>query len=73
MTKVNNDTTPKYLTETQLEEITHRSKKSWQRDRIQGGGISFIRCGGKILYDMADVEAYMNANKHTSTSSYQEA
>ncbi len=61
---------PNYLTERQLSQLTHRSVKSWQRDRITGGGIPFVRCGGKILYDLEDVHAYMNANKHTSTSAY---
>ena len=60
----------RYLTETQLEDLTGRSRKSWQRDRIKGGGIKFIRCGGKILYDMQDVESWMNARKFDSTSAY---
>ncbi len=60
----------RYITEIKLEEMTGRSRKSWQRDRIKGGGIKFIRCGGKILYDLRDVEAYMEANKHESTSGY---
>lgn len=60
----------RYVSEVQLEKMTGRSRKSWQRDRIKGGGIKFIRCGGKILYDMKDVEAWMEANKHDSTSGY---
>ncbi len=59
-----------YLTETQLAEMTGRSIKSWQRDRSKGGGIPFIRCGGKILYDMEDVTTWMNSRKFQSTSEY---
>tara|TARA_B100001989_G_scaffold250928_1_gene229022 strand:- start:1559 stop:1765 length:207 start_codon:yes stop_codon:yes gene_type:complete len=59
-----------YLTERQLAELTHRSIKSWQRDRIRGGGIPFIKCGGKILYDMSDIEKWMNDRKFNSTSAY---
>ncbi|NCC52636.1 MAG: DNA-binding protein [Spartobacteria bacterium] len=62
----------KYLTEQQLAELTGRSVKSWQRDRIRGGGVPFIRCGGKILYDMEDVSAWMNSRKYSSTSEYNE-
>ena len=65
-----NDLVNRYITETQLEEITHRSVKSWQRDRITGKGIPFIKCEGKVLYDIHDVEAYMDANKFTSTADY---
>ena len=61
-----------YITETQLSELTHRSQKSWQRDRIIGGGIPFIRCGRKILYDMNDVTEWMNSRKFQSTSEYAE-
>ena len=61
----------RYLTENHLEELTCRDKKSWQRDRIKGTGPKFIRCGGKILYDWQDVEAWMNARKYNSTSGYE--
>lgn len=63
----------RYITEIQLEELTGRSRKSWQRDRIKGSGPKFIRCGGKILYDWQDIEAWMNARKFESTSGYEGA
>lgn len=63
--------TDRYITESQLAKVTKRSVKSWQRDRIKGGSIPFIRCGGKILYDMQDVESWMNSHKFQSTSEYQ--
>lgn len=64
------NTTHQYITEVQLEKMTHRSRKSWQRDRVTGNGPKFIRAGGKILYDLRDVEAWLEANKHQSTSGY---
>ena len=60
----------RYVTEKHIEQETGRSCKSWQRDRIKGTGPKFIRCGGKILYDMRDVEAWLNARKFESTSGY---
>ena len=66
------NTEAKYLSEKQLQELTGRSVKSWQRDRIIGGGIPFIRCGRKILYDMSDVTEWMNSRKFQSTSEYAE-
>ena len=66
----NQDACPRYLTESHLETLTHRSKKSWQRDRLRGTGPRFIRAGGKILYDMRDIEAWLEARKFESTSAY---
>jgi hypothetical protein len=60
----------RYITEIQLEKMTGRSRKSWQRDRIKGGGVKFIRCGGKILYDMRDIESWLEDHKFESTSGY---
>ncbi len=60
----------RYITETQLEQLTQRNKKSWQRDRITGNGPKFIRAGGKILYDLRDVEEWLEARKFASTSEY---
>ena len=62
----------RYITEAQLENITQRSRKSWQRDRVNGTGPNFIRCGGKILYDMRDIEAWMDERKFQSTSAYKQ-
>lgn len=64
------DLSNRYITEIQLEKMTGRSRKSWQRDRIKGGGPKFCRAGSKILYDMRDIEAYMEARKFDSTSGY---
>lgn len=37
--------------------------------RFKGNGPPYIRCGGrKILYDRADLEAWLNERKHTSTA-----
>jgi len=74
MPHIDNDCTlpQRYITETQLEQITQRNKKSWQRDRMSGNGPKFIRAGGKILYDLRDVEEWLENRKFSSTSEYRE-
>jgi len=38
--------------------------------RVYGGGPRFIKIGKKILYDCDDLDAWLNKNKHASTSEY---
>ena len=64
--------TARYLNEKQLEKLTGRSIKSLQRDRLKGEGIPYIKFGAKVLYDMQDIEAWMNSRKYQSTSEYAE-
>ncbi len=63
----------KYVDERFLEQETGRSTKSWQRDRLNGSGPPFIRCGGKILYDWEDFQSWMSQRKVRSTSEALEA
>lgn len=36
--------------------------------RVWGSGPTFIKIGGRILYDPADIDAWLAANKRRSTS-----
>ena len=38
--------------------------------RIYGGGPEFVRCGSRIRYSTAALDAFMRANSHSSTSAY---
>ena len=58
----------KYVDERFLAQETGRSIKSWQRDRLQGSGPPFIRCGGKILYEWKEFQDWMSQRKVLSTS-----
>jgi hypothetical protein len=38
--------------------------------RVYGGGPRFIKLGKKVLYDSDDLDTWLEANKHASTSEY---
>lgn len=45
--------------------VARQTMASW---RLKGRGPQFIRLGRKVLYDPADLDAYVAANRHRSTS-----
>jgi Helix-turn-helix domain len=55
----------------QLADLFHVTKQTIEIWRMEGRGPKFIRVGGcggsKVLYHRSDVEAYLEANKHTGT------
>jgi excisionase family DNA binding protein len=42
------------------------------RWRLEGGRIRFVRLGRAVLYDPADLESYIDANKRSSASEFTE-
>ena len=40
--------------------------------RLYGGGPVFVKIGSKVVYDPADLAAWIEARKHRSTSEYPE-
>ena len=55
----------RYVTERELSQIISKSRPGLQLDRYHGRGLPYIKLGGKILYDMTKVDAYLEA--HTIT------
>ena len=44
-------------------------KKNWlEKKRCTGGGPPFVRCGRKVGYRLSDLEAWLDENKHRTTS-----
>ena len=44
---------------------------SWlDKSRVSGIGPPYILLGSRVVYDSRDLEAYMNNNRHSSTSEY---
>lgn len=42
---------------------------SWlDKARISGLGPVFVTMGGRVLYDLRDLEAFIDRNRHSSTS-----
>jgi excisionase family DNA binding protein len=62
------------LTDHQVAELTGRSRKTLQKDRVRGGGVPFIRFGRSVRYRLSDVQAWIGSQRSfTSTSDYSAA
>ena len=57
-----------YLTETQTAEMLNVSARTLQRFRLEGGGPKFCKAGKRVLYASPDLEAWLEENRHASTS-----
>jgi predicted DNA-binding transcriptional regulator AlpA len=64
----NNPEPNRYLSERQASVYLGISDKTLQRHRINGTGPQFIKCGGRVLYDRNDCDAWMSSQKITSTA-----
>lgn len=60
----------RYVNEKEAAQYIGLSVKTLQRMRVQGNGIPFIKAGARILYDMSDLDTFMQDRKIQSTSTY---
>lgn len=61
----------KYLTEKDASVYLKASAKTLQRHRANATGPDFIKIHGRILYDMDDLDNYVQSHKFSSTSEYE--
>lgn len=54
-------------------EYTTVSESTLTKLRLTGGGPVFIKVGKSVLYDLADLDAWLNAHRRRSTSSVEAA
>lgn len=47
---------------------TGLSKSTLDKLRISGGGPTYLQLGRRILYDVADLEAWLTSKRRSSTS-----
>lgn len=59
---------PKYLTPEQHAELRQCSMKTLERERCDGTGPTYIRSRGRVLYDIEDVQAWLDSRKVQSTA-----
>lgn len=52
----------------QVAQLLNCTERKLESDRIKGGGISYIKIGKSVRYDMRDIENYIQANTVNSTS-----
>jgi predicted DNA-binding transcriptional regulator AlpA len=52
----------RFITETELENLTGVSKRTWQKHRLFGRGPRFYRLCGAVRYDLAEVLEWIEGN-----------
>lgn len=60
------------LDETKAAQLLGCSVAKMQRDRRIGSPIPFIKVGRSVKYKLEDIEAYLEAQRFTSTSEYKD-
>ena len=58
----------KLLTTPDLAKEYGGSERTWEKRRLTGDTPRFIKAGRSVYYDRADVEAWFEARKRSSTS-----
>jgi len=56
------------LTVTEAAAYIPMPKRTLEKLRTAGGGPRFIKLGKRVLYDVVDLDAWMEAHKQASTS-----
>ncbi len=49
--------------------IADMSPRTMERKRVSGTGPKFLKLGQSVRYRISDIEEWLTANEHTSTSS----
>ena len=58
-----NDPQPKYLTEDEVSEITKMSLSTLRNNRFMRKGISYVKIGRSVRYNLSDVIQFMESRK----------
>lgn len=56
------------LTDAQVARLLGTSRKALAQRRWRGGGPRYVKLGRRVLYDPADLEAWIQQNKRSDTS-----
>ncbi len=62
------DKIPTFLTTQQVADIIGRSRRTLEKDRLEGSGPPFHKFGRRVLYKLEDVLAWAESCRRTSTS-----
>jgi excisionase family DNA binding protein len=52
---------------------TGLAKSTLEKLRVRGGGCPYIRVGRVVVYDSADLDAWLSSHRRTSTSDKSES
>jgi excisionase family DNA binding protein len=59
---------PRRMTTTEAAAYCGSSKSTLEKLRVYGGGPAFIKMGSRVVYDVADLDAWLSARRRLSTS-----
>ncbi len=59
---------PQLLNTKQAAKIVGLSHRTMERLRLVGGGPTYVKLGTRVLYSPADLAAWVQAHRRTSTS-----
>ncbi len=62
---------PQYITEIEVSEITGRALSTLRNERSKGEGITYIKVGRSVRYDLQDVVEFMEAHKIKTESNWE--
>lgn len=60
----------RYLRPAEAAEYTGRSKSNFDKMRCSGDGPPYSKIGAVVVYDIQDLDAWVEAHRRTSTSDY---
>lgn len=58
------------LTVLEAADFVRLSKSFLDKARLKGGGPKFVKAGARVLYDVADLSAWIESRKFPHTSAY---
>ena len=57
-----------YLNTDEISKLFGLSKSWLAKLRVYGGGPDYIKCGKRVIYDVAIFEAWLNSHRRNNTS-----
>ena len=63
-----NEYKPRCLATAEAAVYCGSTKSTFEKLRVYGGGPAFIKMGSRVVYDVADLDAWLSARRRLSTS-----
>ena len=60
----------RWLSTTEAADHCSVGKSTLEKLRLTGGGPPFIKLGARVIYDMSDLDAWLNKHRRGSTTDY---
>jgi hypothetical protein len=60
----------KWLSTSDAADYCSVGKSTLEKLRLSGGGPQFVKLGARVIYEVADLDAWLNRHRFGSTSEY---